>query len=601
MRPARRPEVIVQPAAVAVSLPVAGRPARAGRAATYAALAGLYLGAGLWSIGGILGDPSGSIPGWVGDNFYFLWQIVWVREALVAGLSPLWAPHIFFPEGFDLARDDMTLLNTLPGALLGGLVGDALAYNLLLLTSSTLSGLCMALWVRRLTGSLAVGAVCGLAFVLLPFRVIRQAGHLDLVTTWPIPLTLLWLDRALDGGRQRDWALAGLGFALAALGAWYFAPLFALVLPGYALVRGGLARWRSRARWVGVGLFALVAGGLLLPAALPYLLLPSGLRHPISEALKGSASPTDYVVPSVLHPLWGDLARAYFAQSEFGHVDRAVSPGVMVLALAAIGVLVRRDRCAWALVALGGAAFLFSLGPALQWAGQGILVPWPRALGVWFTGLSPELNDYLGPTSIGMLRDGTGFVPLPALLAGALLPLGRAIRAWARLGIFVDVALIGMAGLGLAWLAARWRLAVAAAALLVALDLAVVPLEASPVGPRPVDLWLRANDDGAPIVVLPVAAANEPREMWATLHHRRTIVHGHATHQPPTFRAARPALADFPTTTAVEALRRWGVRQVVLLPDAYGAEWPAVVARLAAVPSLRRVASLADAEVWELQ
>jgi hypothetical protein len=273
----------------------------------------------------------------------------------------------------------------------------------------------------------------------------------------------------------------------------------------------------------------------------------------------------------------------------------------VALGLAALGLLVRRDRQVLAILAFGGVAFLFSLGPALQWAGQGILVPWPTALGMWFTSLSPELNEYLGPTSVAMLRDGTGFVPLPALLAGALLPLGRAIRAWARLGIFVDVALIGLAGVGLVWLAGRWRLAVAAAALLVLIDLAVVPLEATPVAPRPVDGWLRANDDGAPIVVLPVAAANEPREMWATLHHRRTIVHGHATHQPPTFRAARPALAEFPTPAGVEALRRWGVRQVVLLPEAYGTAWPEVAAKLAATPGLQRVAAPAGAEIWEIR
>lgn len=592
--------MIVPPEAIAVRRPAAGRLAWAARVVVILALALLYLVAGAWLIRDALADPAGSIPGWPGDNFYFLWQIVWFREAVLAGVSPLWTPTIFYPEGFHLARDDMTLLNTVPGAVLGGLVGDALAYNVLLLLSSVLSGLLMALWVRRLTGSLAVGAIAGLVFVLLPFRAIRQAGHLDLVTTWPIPLTLLLLDRAVAGDRKRDWALAGVAFALTAFGAWYFAPLFALVLPGYVLVRGRLEAWRTRQRWVGVALFVLTAAGLMLPAALPYLLLPGGLRHPISEALKGSASPSDYVIPSVLHPLWGELARAYFANSEFGHIERAVSPGVVVLALAVLGLLVRHDRSVWALVALGGVAFLFSLGPALQWLGRGILIPWPPALGFWVTSLSPAFNEYLGPTAVKLLRDGTGFVPLPALVASAVLPLGQAIRAWARLGIFVDVALIGLAGIGLAWLAGRWRVALPAVALLVLVDLAVVPLEATPVVPRPVDHWLRANDDGAPIVVLPVTAANEPREMWATLHHRRTIVHGHATHQPPTFRSARPALAEFPSEAALAALQRWGVRQVVLLPDAYGPAWPTVAARLAATPGLRRLATLEGAEVWEV-
>ncbi|MCS6800930.1 MAG: hypothetical protein RMM58_03825 [Chloroflexota bacterium] len=580
---------------------LAGRVTWRSRAASLLALTLLYLAAGGWIIRGILADPSGTIPGWPGDNFYFLWQLVWVREAILAGVSPLWAPHIFFPEGFHLARDDMTLLNTLPGALLGGVVGDALAYNLLLLLSSTLSGLFMALWVRRLTGSLAVGAVCGLAFVLLPFRVIRHAGHLDLVTTWPLPFTLLFLDRALADERKRDWALAGLGFALTGLGAWYFAPFFALALPGYALVRGGLAGWRRRRRWVGLGLFALVAGGLLLPAALPYLLLPGGLRHPIREALKGSASPTDYVVPSVLHPLWGEAARAYFASSEFGHVDRALSPGFVVLALATLALLIRRDRTVGALLTLGGVAFLFSLGPALQWAGQGILVPWPPALGAWVTSLSPTLNDYLGPTAVRMVREGTGFIPLPALAVSVIVPFGQAIRAWSRFGIVVDVALIALAGLSLAWLARRWRLALPVAALLVLGDLAVVPLETTSIAPRPVDRWLRAHDDGAPIIVLPVTAANEPREMWATLHHRRTIVHGHATHQPPTFRAARSDLAEFPSAAAIAVLKHWGVRQVVLLPDAYGPAWPTVAERLAATAELRRLAALDGAEVWEIR
>ncbi|MFN8532730.1 MAG: hypothetical protein U0556_04210 [Dehalococcoidia bacterium] len=598
---AGRVQVSLQQEAVVPPPAETGLLARAGRPLTWAGLAALYLAAGFWLIRATAVDFSGSIPGWAGDNFYFLWQIVWVREAVLAGISPLWTPGIFYPEGFHLARDDMTLLNTIPGAILGVVVGDVVAYNVLLLLSSTLSGLTMALWVRRITGSLAVGAVCGLAFVLLPFRAIRQAGHLDLVTTWPIPLTLLFLDRALDTGRWRDWALAGLGFALAAFGAWYFAPLFALVLPGYALVRGSPGGWRTWQRWLGVALAGLVAGVLMLPAAAPYLALPGGLRHPISEALKGSASPSDYVIPSVLHPLWGGLARAYFSTSEFGAIDRAVSPGLVVLGLALVGVVVRRDRVVWALLALAAVAFAFSLGPALQWAGQGILIPWPRWLGGWFTSVSPELNDYLGPISVAMLREGTGFVPLPALVAGALLPLGRAIRAWARLGIFVDVAMIALAGVGLAWLVRRWRFAVPLAALLIAVEFAVVPLEAVSVAPRPVDSWLREHDDGTPIVVLPIAAGTEPREVWATLQHRRKIVHGHATHQPAPFREARPALEAFPSPESLAVLRRWGVRQIVVLPEAYGAAWPAVSAQLAAARDLVRVAQPTGAEVWEIR
>jgi hypothetical protein len=567
----------------------------------YTLLALLYLAAGGWLIRAVAPDPLGTIPGWPGDNFYFLWQLAWVREALRSGTSPLWTDRIFYPEGFHLARDDMTLLNTLPGALLGGIIGDPLAYTLLLLLSSTLSGLVMALWLRQLTGSLLVGVLGGLAFVWLPFRAIRQAGHLDLVTTWPIPLTLLLLDRALLTGQRRWWALAGLAFVLVGLGAWYFAPLFALVLPGYVLVRGGLRRWRQAETWQGGALFVLVAGALLLPAALPYFLVPGGLQHPIREALKASASPTDYLVPSVLHPFWGELARAYFAGSEFGAVDRAVSPGFVVLALAGVGLAVRRCRATAALATLAGIAFLFSLGPAFQWQGEGVIIPWPPWLGRWLTSLSPSVNDYLGPTAVRNLQAGIGFIPLPALVVTLLVPAAQAVRAWARLGIFVDVALIGLAGFGLQWLLGRWRpLALVVAALLL-LDLATEPLPASAVAPRPVDQWLRAHDDGRPVVVMPILAATEPREVWATLHHRRPIIHGHATFPPPRFRAAQSVLARFPAEEALQLLRQLGVRQIVVFPAAYGPAWPEVAQQLAARAELRLAARLEGAEVWELQ
>src|SRR5579859_1744552 len=91
-----------------------------------------------WPLATHLAD---SVLGWPGDNFAFLYKIWWVRMALSTGANLFNDPHVFYPFGFNFGRGEPTLPNTVPGALLATIGGEALGYNVVLLAGFVLSGL----------------------------------------------------------------------------------------------------------------------------------------------------------------------------------------------------------------------------------------------------------------------------------------------------------------------------------------------------------------------------------------------------------------------------------------------------------------------------
>ena len=90
-----------------------------------------------WPLAAHLGS---AVVGWEGDNLYFVWLVGWFQKALLELHQLRLAVPLFnYPQGWNLAYNEITpamALIALPFSLLGGPV---LGYNVAILVSFVLS------------------------------------------------------------------------------------------------------------------------------------------------------------------------------------------------------------------------------------------------------------------------------------------------------------------------------------------------------------------------------------------------------------------------------------------------------------------------------
>jgi hypothetical protein len=524
-----------------------------------------------------------SLPGWPGDNFAFLYKFWWFRTALVVQHHwPFFDPNTFVPFGFNLGQGEPTLANTLPGVLVGSLFNDTTAYNFMVLLSFLVSGLGGYLLVRQITGSRAAGLLGCAAFAFCPYRMAQLAGHIQMLGTGWIAFTFFFAERALKTGRWQQGAFAGVALGFAALSAWYYAFMTALVLGLYLLVRlWTLRRTVSLARLVRSGLAALVALLVLSgPVALPSLALwaHGGLSHSEKAADEASASPLDYVIPNALHPLWGEpFMRAHAGQNI---IEDLLYVGAVTVVITTAGfVLARRRR-----IIIDGAA-------ARAWAAV-LVASLVLSLGLTLHGLS-------GQVTVG------GPIPLPGRLLFDWLPLFSSMRAYARFGL---VAMLAMAVLmGIAWSVimavvgkrTNWLTLLALACLLADFWAAPYAWGTTRVAPTQAARFLASARPGA-VMQMPLQSALSGPALYAAVTYGKPIAYGYDTFEPPEWRAARPALLNFPHDDCLDVLAGWGVRYLVVSANAYGSDWPGMLAFLGNLPRLRHMADFHEARVWDV-
>ena len=265
--------------------------------------------------------------GQIGDNLYFVWLIEWIRKAIFElHVSPVYVPFLNYPDGWSLAYTEITpamIAIALPASLLGG---SFFGYNFALLASFVLSGIAMYIWIHHLTGSKGAALVAGTIFACLPYRMAHfLIGHLNLSGTQWFPLYFMGLydllRQPLTRARVGAWKpvlLAGISLGLIALTSQYYLYMTVLVSAIFAGVY--LLRTEHRAAWVRAvwkpfAGFGVVALPLVLVSVLPFFQLSRAGDMPdrtISYVRMYSASPTDFLLPSTDHFLWGQVYRIPF-------------------------------------------------------------------------------------------------------------------------------------------------------------------------------------------------------------------------------------------------------------------------------------------------
>ncbi len=500
-------------------------------------------------------DPVHIVPGPLGDNLEYVWKLQWFADALVERRSPVFVPHLFYPEGYELAYSELTPAHTLLGLPLTWLVGATLTYNLLLIISTVLTALFTVLLAHRLgAGRLgAFVASIGVGFCLWRYQ--HVLAHMPLFGTQWIILALYGLEGFIRGRRAIDALLVGLGVSLAAWSSWYYGPTLWMVLVLWLLMR---LPWREIRAFLAVWPVALVAPlvtlALLAPYAQPTLQTLRGgdVRHDYASLLLLSAHPLDYVAPSRYHALWGGWA-AQVAPETVG--ERLVAPGFALLVLAGVGMWRwRRSKVAWSLLGVAMVCFVLSLGPEL--------------------------------------RIGEQTIPLPALLAYEHVPVLRSIRAWSRMAFYAQICIALLAALSLTGFP-QWRRVWQIAGVIVIGGVLLESAHAAPsvwrtsTEPRPVDSWLATQPGSGATLQVPDLFSGSVE--YYTLFSRRPSLTGYGTFVPENALADISPLRFFPSQRMLTTVRRLGGEYILVRRDLMDRELPGWRERAMRYPELVQV------------
>lgn len=506
------------------------------------------------------------------DAFEYIWYLFWYKSALLdLGVSPLFQPNIFYPEGWNLVFAAFPPVYPTLAVPFTAILGEVLTYNLFILASCVFAAYGTYMLARSLGSNQLGGLFAGIGFAFFPQRAVYFGGHLNFLTG---SMWLPWLfyglvqAKAKPAGRSRWMAFAGLSLAMSIAGSWHFvfistisAGIFALILLWPEVRRGdGLRPW-LRPMAVFVATAAIIIGPFLLNAALAHRRLGGDEMFSFAGTNASSVSLERFFVPSAINPLFSTLARETFPLTN--GQDGVVMFGYIVL-LAVVVALFRLRPWSTAVRALVGTAvlaLLLMMGPMLHWWGNPIAVNPPGAETIRQT--IPELA----------LDDGAVGIPMPALALYLLVPPFRTFHSFSRWGLPAALALSTLAGLGVTYLLQNRRSPVIRALMgpaflvILLIEFNTLPLpyttNISDIQ-RGVDDWLASQPEQSVIIEYPFSYTLKGQTLYYTIEHGQKIVHGAGSIFPTGFANRLPVLNRWPSDETVDLLAGLGVRYVVV-------------------------------------
>ena len=464
------------------------------------------------------------------DVYFNMWRLEWVAHALATAPSQLFNANIFYREPRTLLFSDAMLVQGIIAApLIWVGLPPVLVHNVMLLGAIVASALAMAALARHLTGSRGAALLAGLIFAFAPYR-FAHLMHMELQWTMWIPLAFLALHRTFESGRVRDGLLTGAAVVLQMLSSVYYGVFLVTLLTLCAMLLKFGEKWTLARR----AIVPLTAGALLAIAivgvyAVAYLHARDRVGERDPEQIRVfTARPADYLVTSQRNWLYGE-------RQEPSNPERRLFPGALPALLAIVAVMVRVPTRTIMVYVLGiVAAFEASLG----------------------------LQGYL----YAFLYDHVSAF--------------HALRAPARLGIFVVFFIAVLAGFGYRYLAstlgARMR-----AALLVVLAATVLveyvtrfSVVAYPNTAPPVYRLLGTQPRGA-VAEFPMPTVNllpgaDAKYAYMSIFHWKPLLNGYSGFYPPTYIRRLLDVRGFPDSFSLRVLRQDGARYIVVHARGYG-------------------------------
>jgi len=334
----------------------------------------------------LIRDFSGQLIGVEGDSYQYMWDMWWVKTALIdLGQSPYQTDYLFAPSGTDLYLHSLTPLNGLISIPLQYLFsGDmVVVYNLMIVIAFVLGGLTMYFLAYDVTRNPYASFIAGYIFTFAPYHMGRALGHLGLFTMYFIPLYILVLRRLCFKPTLKNYIWLGVLFILNILISYYFG-VFLLAFTIIYLVYFYFFRNLSRKVIVGVILSLVAALSLLSPILLPVAYLTS------SGTYNTDRSPDDFSPDLFTYVLPGDISTYSNLVSQFVPKDvyskvffeqfytnnqNYLGISVIILVLIALISLPKKRTAIWAI--LGFIFLIASFGTVLRIGGIYTGLPLP--------------------------------------------------------------------------------------------------------------------------------------------------------------------------------------------------------------------------------
>jgi len=381
----------------------------------------------------IVGGPVAETDGWLN-----VWNLWWLRKALLNGENPFYTHAIHWPEGVPLGfhtSPKTDALLTLPVLLIGGPIA---AYGVAVILHAFLNGLIIYLLALRVTQSWVGALVGGLAIELAPAQLSNfMHGHQQSGAIEWVALYLLALWHATEHPTPRQGVWLGITVTLVTYTSWYHAVFIAWATLVWFLYHAILHRkvWFLIRPWlVGLPIIVVCVAPLLMGFIGGVSRVKTSTAHWHTLAYLFRVDLIDIVLPSALHPWWGDAVWRYQEALHPNSANWIVTPGYVALLLGMVGLVACWPRAkVWGVLA--AALVVYAFGPSLRVNGFETGIPMPFALlshipGVnWGHRLPVAANDALVPLGVlvafgmravvGYLR-GYGRVVVVGLLLSAM-------------------------------------------------------------------------------------------------------------------------------------------------------------------------------------
>jgi hypothetical protein len=276
--------------------------------------------------------PGSVVPNDLGDPLLNTWLLSW--NARVAPVTAAWwdAPQFYPATGTMAFSEHLLGLTIFTTPIIAATGNPLLAYNTAFFLSFVLSGLSAYFLAFTIARRHDCAFVAGLAFAFAPYRM-AQLAHMQVLSSYWMPVALAALHRYFADGRLRWVALFAVAWLMQALSCGYYLfYLSVLVVLWLAWFVSGRGNWRGILR---VGIAWAVSALVLAPVLYGYWRFQHayGLRRGITEIVRFSADVASLLKAPDSLRLWGWL-------NAVDHPESQLFPGVTIIILIVVGLAI---------------------------------------------------------------------------------------------------------------------------------------------------------------------------------------------------------------------------------------------------------------------
>jgi hypothetical protein len=263
------------------------------------------------------------VPKDLGDPLFSTWALWW-NASVVPFSEAWWEAPIFFPTGNAMALADHRVgLGVLTTPLIWAGASPLAAYGVAFLASFVVSAIATYGLCRAVGATPAASFIGGLVFGFHPFRA-AHLEHVELLSAYWLPVTMLCLHRWMRSSRPSMLWLASFSLVLLALTSGYYYFYSGVLLIAWTA-------WFGTSRIARSPLPAMAAGAASVVAVAPVLWRyreahqALGLSRSITEIEQLSADLSSFVATPEMLALWN--------LSSPTHPELALFPGISAVAL----------------------------------------------------------------------------------------------------------------------------------------------------------------------------------------------------------------------------------------------------------------------------